>query len=139
MMHPGLLVPCLIVVGLFVSWIVSKILNKIENAKGFKDLKVYELVNGMIEVFMYTSSILLHAPEFIILWIGVKTALRWFNKITINRPISWDTDQRSTDKAQNFDNKKTYLKFLIGNSLNVICSYFVACLITQSIISFPGK
>jgi hypothetical protein len=62
---------------------------------------------GFLEIFLYTVSIIIKKPEFIAVWIGLKTAIKW-NRSQNRKSLS-ETELRGN-----------YLTQLIGNSLNII-------------------
>jgi hypothetical protein len=75
---------------------------------------------------MYSFSILIHIPLFIAFWIGVKTASRWDLQ-----------KKKSMDEEPSFaDTKFMYLRFMIGNAVNIIGSYIISVLINNGIIFF---
>jgi len=84
-----------------------------------KLLDVLSIINGIIEIFMFSLAILIKIPLFMAFWIGVKTALKFdFPKVTTK------------------DSKFVYLRFLIGSALCIIFSYVIAVIINKEIIIF---
>lgn len=91
---------------------------------------------------MYLTAFLIAKPEFIVFWIGIKTALLWLRqvkpvyqesnllegfKITVSGSIINNVDLEKTTVKQNFENKLGYLRFLIGNAYNIIFSFVISC------------
>ena len=85
---------------------------------------------GFFEIAMFSFSILINTPSFIAFWISVKTALKWTSKPIIKKKK--DTNRQ----LENKENKFTYLRFLIGNAINIIFSYVIASIIKGEVIVF---
>ena len=129
----GQLVILSIVFGLFVrlllNWMNTIFKRYTKSDIGIHDnklIKILSIVNGTIEVIMYSFSILIALPLFIAFWIGVKTASRW------------DLLKKEKDEVSQYytDTKYMYLRFLIGNAFNIIGSYIIAVIINKGIICF---
>lgn len=78
---------------------------------------------GFIENILYLASILTDKPEFIFVWLGVKTAIVWYRKVKRERDYN-DTQRRA------------YHTYLFGTGLNLILAYASACLIKGKFIVF---
>ena len=85
---------------------------------------------GFFEILMFSFSILVNTPSFIAFWISVKTALKWNSRPIIKKKK--DTNRQ----LENKENKFTYLRFLIGNAINIILSYVIASIIKGEVIIF---
>lgn len=96
--------------------ILEKEKENVEKENVKKDVEKYfvslGIIYGCIEIIMFSSALLIKANMFIMLWIGVKTALKW------DRTDSDDRNRRCL-----------YLSFLIGSALSVITSYFLFLLL----------
>ena len=86
----------------------------------FKEMTALALFYGGIEISMFSFAFMRDAPEFIFLWIGVKTALRWDRKRKEKEDIPDKHEQRGT-----------YYSFLIGSALSIIISYCIASYICK--------
>jgi hypothetical protein len=80
--------------------------------------------SGFFEILLYGGSFLVGKPEFIILWIGVKTALKWERKPKNEQDLN-DVDRRGM-----------YHSFLLGTALNIIFGYSSACLVEGQFLTF---
>jgi hypothetical protein len=81
---------------------------------------LFSFVSGFFEIFMYSISIFILKPEFIILWVGIKTALRW------DREKSSGEENKFIIKVINAEKRGVYYCFLIGNALTIIIGFFIA-------------
>ena len=80
--------------------------------------------SGYLEIILYGGSFLVGKPEFVILWIGVKTALKWDRKPKQEQVLN-DTDRRGM-----------YHSFLLGTALNIIFGFISACFVTGDFLTF---
>lgn len=99
--------------------------RKKENKKeqSLSELSQLAFISGLVEIFLYCGSMLVGKPEFIVFWIGVKTALRWDRK-------------PENEESKTAIQRGTYHTFLLGNALNIMFAYVSACLVTGQIISW---
>ena len=74
---------------------------------------------GSIEVLLYSSSMLDGKPEFIFIWLGVKTALKWDRSVKKKKEVETDKERIELEVTQ----RATYLTYLIGTGLNIILAY----------------
>jgi hypothetical protein len=88
-----------------------------------KEMTLLAYFNGVIEISMFSFSLIIGAPQLIFLWIGVKTALRWDRK-------------KKTNNFDNYMQRGSYFSFLIGSALSIVFSYFIASFICQELIIF---
>jgi Mg2+/citrate symporter len=100
--------------------------KKTENEETNNNVKKLANINGLIEISMYSFSILVKIQLFIAFWIGVKTAIKW----------DYERKAKDTKDVDYSGTKLRYLRFLIGNALNVIISYLIAVAIKGVIIGF---
>jgi hypothetical protein len=69
-------------------------------------------------MLLYVISISIEKPEFIAIWLTLKTALRW------DRDRNKNDAQSTTDRiADDITMRGTYLTFLIGNGINIILAF----------------
>src|SRR5687768_15773146 len=118
----GIIALLKLIIGSLLFCIVSFISNKsikrlikvkvapkpIKDKDYLNEFSVLAFFSGLLEIFLYASSFLIGKPEFILLWMGIKTALRWDRKRHKKIP-SMDVQIRGL-----------YYSFLIGNGLNIL-------------------
>jgi|WetSurMetagenome_2_1015567.scaffolds.fasta_scaffold37284_1 hypothetical protein len=92
-------------VELFVKPYIRK---KNDSNEFLSEIRLIVFFSGFLEVLLYAGSFALKKPEFIILWIGVKTALRW------------DRKRKKEEEISDRHRRGMYHSFLIGTSLNII-------------------
>jgi hypothetical protein len=92
--------------------------------KHLSEVRWLVFFSGFLEVILYGGSFLIGKPEFIILWIGVKTALKWDRKPVRELDIN-DTDRRGM-----------YHSFLLGTALNIVLGYLAACFVSGYFLTF---
>lgn len=106
--------------------------NELEKKRS-KIIQFLNISNGIIEVFLYSVSFLVGVQIFVAFWIGVKTALRWdYEK---RAPEHSECESQIEGKYYNMT-KFLYLRFLIGNALNIGFSYLIATIIKNGWIIF---
>ncbi len=103
-----------------IKWYLRRKLKATEEY--LSEIPVVVFISGFVEILLYTGSFLVGKPEFIVLWTGVKTALRW------------DRKNKKEKKAQIISQRGTYHTFLLGTGLNIIFAYISACLIQGELI-----
>jgi len=94
---------------LFLNWLFEldrdeKKPSKLEK-KRLLIIKILNPINGIIEIIIYTISILINIEIFIAFWLGVKTALRWDYE---KKPKSDEVSHQDTAEGKNY----TAIKFL---------------------------
>lgn len=123
-----------------IGYINSTYLRENNNLTKGNDTRKLEHLNGLIEQTMYVSAFLISKPEFIVFWTGIKTALLWFRQVKpiyhkqglfdtfvlTTGSIKTNVDLEATALRQNFENKVGYLRFLIGNALNIVASFVIS-------------
>lgn len=121
----------------FITPFINHILNKKFEFPKLEDmplqmrrervLKTMSFISGFFEIFLYAFSILLNIHVFIAFWLGVKTALRWDVEKKERQNVTGRTIQGEESHEQII--KFHYLRFLLGNSLNISISYLIASFI----------
>jgi hypothetical protein len=123
-------------IGAILTWAIIEHLVKpyIKKAsapgskKGSKPLQEVPWIvffSGMLEIILYGGSFLAGKPEFIVVWIGFKIALKWDRKISNTHDAFSDTERRGF-----------YHSNLLGTALNIVFGYIAACLIKGEFIVF---
>jgi MFS family permease len=99
-----------------------------------KIVKTLSKINGIIELILYSFSILINIQLFIAFWLGVKTALKWDYE---KRPGASSLPIRQISEEKDYTIIKfLYLRFLLGNAINIGLSYLIAIIVKQTIIKF---
>lgn len=120
-----------IIVFAIVRYLIKPyIKNQLDLLKGDKKRYLDELpflafVSGFLEIFLYSWCFILAKPEFVVLWIGVKTALRW------------DRDRNLDKDTRDIEYRGLYYSFLIGSAINIILAYVVASIVSVKFLFLP--
>ena len=93
-------------------------LAKVEDKNYLDELPYLAFFSGYLEIFLYSSSFMIDKAEFVVLWIGVKTAFYW------ERNRNKDNDKRDVEY------RGLYYSFLIGSALNIILAYAVSSIVS---------
>lgn len=124
----------LIVFSLFSAFLTWMVINLWAKRYIKKELKVADnylnelpwlvFVSGFIEILLYSLSFLIGKPEFIVFWVGVKTALKWDRKGKKEKGLPIEVQ------------RGTYHNFLLGTGLNIIFGYITACLVNGDFMTY---
>lgn len=144
-----IIVPLSVILGSFNTWLITQLnsrfrlpddksdcytdgtLEKYIEKKREKFIRELSAYNGMIEILMFSCAILLNIQLFIAFWLGVKTALKWdYEKKSVPR------ESKIVETTDYFTTKFFYLRFLIGNALNIAMGYIIATLANRGLITF---
>ncbi len=101
-----------------IEWFVKPYIRTKDESKVFlSEIRLIVFLSGFLEILLYAGSFVLKKPEFVILWIGVKTALRW------------DRKRKNEEEISDRHRRGMYHSFLIGTSLNIIFALIAYCLV----------
>jgi hypothetical protein len=99
-------------------YIKSKLPPKAPKDKNdLKELPRLAFFGGFLEILLYSGSFLIEKPEFILLWLGVKTALRWDRKR--------NEKEEYQEEYRKILYRGLYYSFLIGSAINIIFGYII--------------
>lgn len=127
----------LVVAG--VIYFINKLFYGHAESIGFKNhfneyrfVSILVLINGMIEVTLFGYCLLNGFAPFIAIWLGVKTAMKWtFEKKYITNELIEDVIDDPTERKRIIEDHKInetkffYLRFMIGNALNIFAGFMV--------------
>jgi hypothetical protein len=122
---------------------VIKAFNKQKGKRGFIGfsftdfpiIKILAIMNGIIEITLYSFCFVLSIPAFIAFYIGIKTAVGWKYE---KRPPSPLSPGISIDELNYNEARFFYYRFLLGNALNIIFGYIIAIIIENRWITFTS-
>lgn len=105
--------------------IKSKLPNDPDRPKDhLAELPLLAFLSGFLEILLFSSSFLIDKPEFILLWLGIKTALKW------------DRKRNEQKEYRDFESRGQYFSFLIGNAVNIILAFTIASIISGQFLYF---
>jgi len=100
-------------------YIKSKVSSAASKEKSYLiELWLLAFFGGFLEVLLYGGSFLIDKPEFILIWLGVKTALRW------------DRKRNEKEESRDKEYRGLFYSFLIGSALNIIWGYIIFCIVS---------